>query len=550
MKKNKKIFLISILTLLITQTSFCQNNGTLKDLYYDVPEVTNGAFNDIINGAKGTLLSNWFSNSKTRNIKYKCIDGNCLNGLGKQISSNKDIYIGSFNNGKYNGKGGFYEYNKSKEDFIIKFKGIFKNGILIEGKKFLFKEGTNQILEEGKFEKGYLTEGKSYFLEDKKAHYRLTFNSFNFIIEKGSYAIVNFNNKNKKMYAVIYDKKNNKRYEGEWDKYLKNQLNIGENNFKYFNKTGDKLLLDSNTSESKSFYENGNWRLSGWHNRDSIMRNGKKLVLSYYVESDENGNVLGDTKLFKKTEDGVSRYIPYKTRYFKPKPNGIKGSDITRVTYLDIEAELNGKTKITNLFFDKNQDMYINFTHLNYTTGSQSNLNIIEFTENKFTTYYKNNQIRFTITENIKKYRYNAFKGYKTYRGKFYHKNGQIKYQGQLAKGIPKDYENMENWLFTPTSININIYNEDSKLAHEGKKSLNRGTFFYEENIYKYRLNIINQNKIKVKGTVNKNKIKFDSNYINNITNEIIKYHPLILIKDMINNNQQDWILNNSTFEK
>jgi hypothetical protein len=103
-----------------------------RELYVRNPEFfKNGDMNKlfvviiiIVSGFSGLLnAANLEDDTKATVEKYKCISGDCVNGLGTKIWPNGSKYIGEFENGQINGKGTRYLPNGS-----IDKKGLWGKG--------------------------------------------------------------------------------------------------------------------------------------------------------------------------------------------------------------------------------------------------------------------------------------------------------------------------------------------------------------------------------------------------------------------------------------
>ena len=77
-----------------------------------------------INGER--LTGKWENNQfigDSEEYIFNCLDGNCENGLGESKNLKGDHYKGSFENGKFHGKGIFTSANGEK------YEGEYKNGL-------------------------------------------------------------------------------------------------------------------------------------------------------------------------------------------------------------------------------------------------------------------------------------------------------------------------------------------------------------------------------------------------------------------------------------
>ena len=65
-------------------------------------------------------------------INSQCIQGDCINGIGKIIYNGDDSYEGYFKDGKKNGQGTLIEYT---DEYKITVKGLFVKDRIVQGKK-------------------------------------------------------------------------------------------------------------------------------------------------------------------------------------------------------------------------------------------------------------------------------------------------------------------------------------------------------------------------------------------------------------------------------
>lgn len=114
--------------------------------------------------------SNQDSKSNSRNVslddpekggkKFGCIEGNCVNGIGKYVYDNGDVYTGSFKNDLREGSGSFV-YSDGE-----KFSGTY-----LEDKKqgpgeYNFKNGDKYV---GEFQNGQINGKGTYSFKDGKS---------------------------------------------------------------------------------------------------------------------------------------------------------------------------------------------------------------------------------------------------------------------------------------------------------------------------------------------------------------------------------------------
>ena len=87
----------------------------------------------------------------------ECISGKCTNGVGTYLYSNGTKYVGSFKNGKLNGKGTLFFANENDSDdkessnkyaYAEKYIGEFKEGKLFGQGMLIFQNGNKY---EGEF---------------------------------------------------------------------------------------------------------------------------------------------------------------------------------------------------------------------------------------------------------------------------------------------------------------------------------------------------------------------------------------------------------------
>ncbi|GBF49125.1 MORN repeat protein [Leptospira ryugenii] len=97
--------------------------------------------------------------SKT-NAKKGCVEGDCVNGLGKYIYDNGDIYTGSFKNDLREGKGQF-EYVDG-EKFVGNYLADQKDG----AGEYFFKNGDKYV---GEFKSGQINGKGIYTFQDGKS---------------------------------------------------------------------------------------------------------------------------------------------------------------------------------------------------------------------------------------------------------------------------------------------------------------------------------------------------------------------------------------------
>ena len=65
-------------------------------------------------------------------INSQCVQGDCINGIGKIIYNGNDSYEGYFKDGKKNGQGTLIEYT---DEYKITVKGLFVKDRIVQGKK-------------------------------------------------------------------------------------------------------------------------------------------------------------------------------------------------------------------------------------------------------------------------------------------------------------------------------------------------------------------------------------------------------------------------------
>lgn len=108
------------------------------------------------------------SNSRSANLedpekggkKIGCIEGNCVNGVGKYVYDNGDVYTGSFKNDVRDGSGNFLYSDGEKF-----------NGTYVEDKKqgpgeYSFKNGDKYV---GEFQNGQINGKGTYTFKDGKS---------------------------------------------------------------------------------------------------------------------------------------------------------------------------------------------------------------------------------------------------------------------------------------------------------------------------------------------------------------------------------------------
>ncbi|TGN08327.1 MORN repeat-containing protein [Leptospira ilyithenensis] len=92
--------------------------------------------------------------------KFGCVEGDCVNGIGKYIYENGDIYQGSFKNDQREGQGNFVYTDGEK------FSGIYKEDKRSGPGEYQFKNGDKYI---GEFKDGGINGKGTYSFKDGKS---------------------------------------------------------------------------------------------------------------------------------------------------------------------------------------------------------------------------------------------------------------------------------------------------------------------------------------------------------------------------------------------
>lgn len=445
--------------------------------------------------------------SKLAKESTKCIEGDCINGFGKLIHTaglltiRKWITTGEFREGKLNGKGAILIFDIDKKEFYPKITGTFKDGKL---------DGENC---------------KQYkiSLDSRK----------NWINCENCYYVGAFKNGNRDGKGILYNFKDQVVFDGYWEK--DRALNY-KANIKYDEETGEKIS-EVKGSFINDYYNSGELKKQIKISKNESGKIVKEEIIKYYL----NGTVKQKYKL-----------NPYSDIYYDE--NGIK--------YKSVDMNCNASI------------------------------------------YYNNGQIKYSIDEIIKEgrdgvrqssgwwgnteetSRYYTFKKDSYDKSKsitFFHENGKIKYEGSVMRNF--EILNLKT-TFIPIG-DIKIYNELGSIVFEGfiqpksdylissKKikpnELNgRGTFFFDKNSYAVNFNVFFSKSPKYgyghlgidsKGELNydnkrERKVNFkdfifDIHYSNTkylVKEKNRKYHPLIILMDLIRNDESDWVLYNTTF--
>lgn len=236
---------------------------------------------------------------KCQNVKPKCIDGDCKNGLGTFIYSDSSIYLGYFENNMRNGKGKMYYKNGDS------FKGNWLNDLKVGDGIMYYKDGLvyNQFkgLSENRSPKPYFSDGAYYkgkWLDDKRNGFGEYFDSL------GNHYEGNWINNLENGEATFYDCKGNK-IKGIWNNgilqgeisiyfdfgefyngYFQNGLN-GKGNFRFRNGSEYNGSFKDNKmhgiGEMKYFFGityTGSWKENKIEGEGVVLINNKEKISS------------------------------------------------------------------------------------------------------------------------------------------------------------------------------------------------------------------------------------------------------------------------------
>ncbi|XDD48115.1 MORN repeat-containing protein [Leptospira sp. WS39.C2] len=146
MKNHWKTIIISSISLLLSVS--CASND---------PKDTSDAKNQ---DSKANSRNVSMDDPEKSGKKFGCIEGNCVNGVGKYVYENGDIYTGSFKNDLRDGSGSFVYADGEKF-----------NGTYAEDKKqgpgeYNFKNGDKYV---GEFQNGQINGKGTYSFKDGKS---------------------------------------------------------------------------------------------------------------------------------------------------------------------------------------------------------------------------------------------------------------------------------------------------------------------------------------------------------------------------------------------